>query len=142
MARYWISWEHGQDRRRPQLSRRDWIKLGLFLLALLLLLLLVLLIILGHEARQNQTNWSNSTGSSNVGGTGPVERVAVATHTGYAFAAPDFMPGAEAPGLPDLSRLTWDFMWGCSTVLRLLVLVALPAAISVAYWLGYRAGQR
>ena len=141
MARYWMSWEDGQDRRRrPQLSRRDWIKLGLLLLALLLLVLLALLVILGHEARHNETNRSSS--GNNVSGTGPMERVAVATHTGYAFAAPDFMPGAEAPGLPDLSRLTWDFMWGCSTVLRLLVLVVLPAAISVAYWLGYRAGQR
>ena len=130
MAQYWMSWESGQvRRRRPSPSRRTLISLGLILLALLGLLLLVLLVYLGHEHR---------SGNMSIGG---MTRPAVATHSAYVFMVPDFVPGAEAAGVPDLFRGTWDFMWGCSVIIRLLVLGALPVAIAIAYQRGLRKGR-
>ena len=129
MAQYWMSWESGADRRpRPRPDRRTLIKLGLILLALLLLLLLVLLVFLGHEARIG----GNSNG---------LDPVALPVHAAYAFVFPDFIPGASAPGLPDLFRGTWDFLWGCSVVIRLLVLGVLPLAIFIAHRRGLRKGR-
>ena len=127
--RYYMSWELGQDRRpRPRPSRRGLIRLGLALLALLLLLLLVLLVILGHEAR---------TGGGNSG----LNQAALPVHAAYAFMFPDFIPGASAPGLPDLFRGIWNFLWGCGVIIRLLVIGALPAAVFIAYRRGLRKGR-
>ena len=129
MARYYMSWELGPDRRpRPRPSRRALIRLGLALLALLLLLLLVLLVILGHEAR---------TG----GGSSGLNQAALPVHAAYAFMLPDFIPGASAPGLPDLFRGIRDFLWGCGVIVRLLVMGALPAAVFIAYRRGLRKGR-
>ena len=95
---------------------------------LLFLLLLVLLVFLGHDAR---------TGGSSSG----LDPVALLVHAAYAFVFPDFIPGASAPGLPDLFRGTWDFLWGCSVIVQLLVLGALPLAIFIAYRRGLRKGR-
>lgn len=126
---YYMSWELGRERRpRVQPNWRALIRLGLFLLALLLLCLVILLIFVGNEARAS-------------GGGGTLSEAAKPVHAGYAFMLPDFIPGADAPGLPDLSRGIWDFAWGCSVVVRLLVLGALPVAILVAYRRGLRKGR-
>ncbi|MCY4559024.1 MAG: hypothetical protein OXF79_22140 [Chloroflexi bacterium] len=130
MARnYYLSWSLGPDRRpRPRPDRRTLVRLGLILLALLFLLLLVLLVFLGHEAR---------TGGNSSG----LGQAALPVHAAYAFVFPDFVPGASAPGLPDLFRGTWDFLWGCSVIIRLLVLGALPLATAIAYRRGLRRGR-
>lgn len=135
MAQYYMSWELGRDRQRPRpgLSRRILIRMGLILLALLLLVLLILLVILGNEARKGE--------SSNGAASNPVQTVALPVHAGYVFMLPDFIPGADAPGLPDLTRSIWDFAWGCSAIVRLLVLAALPLAMIWAYRRGLRRGQ-
>ena len=127
--RYYISWELGQARRpRPKPSRRSMVRLGLALLALLLLLLLVLLVVLGHEAR---------TG----GGSSGIDQAALPVHAAYAFMLPDFIPGASAPGLPDLFRGIWNLLWGCGVIIRLLVMGAIPAAVFIAYRRGLRKGR-
>lgn len=126
---YYLSWELGPDRRpRPRPSRRALIRLGLALLALLLLLLLALLVILGYDAR---------TGGSGSG----LDQAALPVHAAYAFMLPDFIPGASAPGLPDLFRGIWNFLWGCGIIIRLLVIGALPAAVFIAYRSGLRKGR-
>lgn len=120
MARYYLSWD-ARERRRRQINRRALLWLALVLLALLLLALLVLLVILGHEVR--------SSGTSRDG----FSKMAMASHAGYAFMFPDFMPGAGFPGLPDL----WRFLFGCGLASRF-VQAALGA---VAVILAYRAGR-
>ena len=109
-------------------ARRTLIRLGLILLALLLMLLLTLLVILGHEAR---------TGGDASG----LNQAALPAHAAYAFVMPDFIPGASAPGLPDLFRGIWNFLWGCGVIIRLLVMGALPAAIFIAYQRGLLARE-
>ena len=129
MARdYWMSWDARPD-RRPRLSRRALLRLGFALLALLLLLLVVLLIILGHETR------------SSGGGVGGSSKIAMAFHAAYAFVLPDFMPGAGFPGLPDLSRIVFDFVFGCSFWLRVVALAAFIGGMVVAYRLGRKRGR-
>ena len=130
MARsYYMSWSLGPDRRpRPRPDRRALVRLGLILLGLLLFLLLVLLIFLGHEAR--------TSGTSNG-----LDQAALPVHAAYAFVFPDFVPGASAPGLPDLFRGTWNFLWGCSVAIRLLMWGAFPVVIIIAYRRGLRRGR-
>ena len=140
MARnnYFLSWDLGRDRKRlPRASNRTLIRLGIFLGILLALILIILLVVLGHNARADDV----AAGEGSNGNGGRFEPVAKATHGVYSFAMPDFIPGSGFPGMPDLSRFTWNFIAGCGPVYRLLSFAIFVIAVISAYKYGLRGGS-
>ena len=150
---YYLSWETGHNARR-KLSRRTLTRLGIALGILLLPTLLGILIAVGNDVRNSGTNetidtkntpsaaGTAGTGGNNDGASNAFESTAVATHTAYAVVIPDFVPGASAAGVPDLSRLTWRFVTGCGTGLRLTALATFAIAVPLAYYLGRRSAAQ
>ena len=108
MARnkYFLSWDKGRDRKRiPSVNNRALIRLGIILGILLASVLIVQLIVLGHNVRADDVAGGGGSDSNS----GVFEPVAKATHGVYAFVMQDLIPGNGFPGMPGLSRFTWNF---------------------------------
>ena len=99
--------------------------------------LIVQLIALGHNVRADDV----AGGGGSDGNSGGFEPVAKAPHGVYALVMPDLIPGNGFPGMPGLSRFTWNFIAGCGPVYRPLASAVFIIAVIAEYKDGLRGGS-